>query len=365
MPTLQIFLFGPPHIESAGALVSFHRHQTLALLAYLAAAEQPPSRDTLAALFWPELDEAQAHAALRRGLYDLGRTIGKEWLVVEHERLALRPEAGLRVDVRRFHGLVKEAATHGHGAGPLCDACLAALAAAADLYRGDFLAGFSLRGSVGFDDWQCLTAESLRLELAGVLEKLATGLANRRQLDRALPYARRWLALDPLDEASHRLLMQLHIWTGDRAAAVRQYEACAKALAAELGIEPAAETAALYRTLLRAEPPVTVPVSRAPAHNLPRMSRRSSAARRRWRRRRSGWPIPAADCSPCWGRAASARRGSLSRPLAGSRAASRTASVSWIWRPCPPPSCSLQPSSAAWMRPRRRAGPPTPSCSIW
>jgi len=266
MSTLDITLFGLPRAERAGAPVTFHRHQTLALLAHLAATDQPHSRDALAALFWPELDESEAHAALRRGLYDLGRTTGKEWLAVDRACVTLRPTAGLRVDVRRFCSLVKGVAGHGHAAGPLCDDCLAALTEAAEIFRGDFLAGFSLRGSPEFDDWQSLTAESLRLELAGVLAKLAAGMAARRQYDLALPYARRWLALDPLDEASHRLLMQIHAWAGDRAALARQYQQCADVLAAELGVEPAPETTALYDALLHTQlaPQAEIAASRAP-----------------------------------------------------------------------------------------------------
>ena len=82
MSVLDITLFGPPRAERDGVPVSFHRHQTLALLAYLAATDQPHSRDALATLFWPQQDEQQAHAALRRILFDLGRTIGKGWLAL-------------------------------------------------------------------------------------------------------------------------------------------------------------------------------------------------------------------------------------------------------------------------------------------
>ena len=57
MPILDITLFGPPRAERDGVPVTFRRHQTLALLAYLAATDQPHGRDALAALFWPELDE--------------------------------------------------------------------------------------------------------------------------------------------------------------------------------------------------------------------------------------------------------------------------------------------------------------------
>lgn len=249
MSSLHITLFGPPRARLAGAPVNFHRGQTLALLAYLAASERPHSRDTLATLFWPEQPAQMAHGALRRILYDLGRTVGKEWLEVEEHCVALPAQPDLLVDVRRFSTLQARVAAHGHAPHHLCDDCLAALTEAAGLYADDFLAGFSLRGPAQFDAWQTLTAEYLRLELAAALESLAATLLARRRCDQALPHARRCLALDPLHEPSHRLLMQLYALNGDQAAVARQYMHCTQLLATELGIQPSPETVALYHRL--------------------------------------------------------------------------------------------------------------------
>jgi predicted ATPase/DNA-binding SARP family transcriptional activator len=267
MSVLNIVLFGPPRAERDGVPLRFQRGQTLALLAYLAAANRPHSRDALAALFWPQQDEQQSHAALRRSLYDLGRIIGKDWLTLEDHRVALPARPGLAVDVRRFGVLTAPVAGHGHAAPQLCDDCLAALAEAAGLYRDDFLAGFTLKGSAEFDTWQTFTTEILRLELAEALEKLAGALLACSQIEPALPHARRWLALDPLHEASHRLLMQLHAAAGDRAALARQYRQCVDLLAAELGVEPALETSALYYALLHSDPapPAEIAASRDPS----------------------------------------------------------------------------------------------------
>ena len=43
-------------------------------------------------------------------------------------------------------------------------------AAGVELYRGDFLEGFSLRDSAAFDEWQFFQAEALRQELAAALQ---------------------------------------------------------------------------------------------------------------------------------------------------------------------------------------------------
>lgn len=249
MAVLNITLFGPPRVTRDGVPVSFHRRQTLALLAYLAAADRPHSRDALATLFWPEQAEQPAHTALRRILYDLGRTVGKEWLEMPDHTVVLPTRPGLQVDVRRFATLHARVAAHGHAPGGLCDDCLAALSEAASLYQDDFLTGFTLKGSAQFDAWQTLATESLRLELGAALEQLAGALFARRRCDQALLHTRRWLALDPLHEPSHRLLMQLYATDGDQAAVARQYQQCAHLLAAELDVQPSPETVDLYHKL--------------------------------------------------------------------------------------------------------------------
>jgi predicted ATPase len=108
------------------------------------------------------------------------------------------------------------------------------------------MAGFSLRDSLGFDDWQFFQGENLRRDYAGVLERLVTGCREQGEYAEAVKYARRWLAVDPLQEFAHRQLMQLYAWMGERNAALRQYQECVRILEAELGVEPLEETLQLY-----------------------------------------------------------------------------------------------------------------------
>jgi predicted ATPase len=111
------------------------------------------------------------------------------------------------------------------------------------------MAGFSLRDSSTFDDWQIFQAESLRRDLAGALERLVDCHALLGQFDLAIGYARRWLALDPLHELAHRQLMQLYAWAGQRGAALHQYRECVRVLDQELGVPPLEETARLYAAI--------------------------------------------------------------------------------------------------------------------
>ena len=72
--------------------------------------------------------------------------------------------------------------------------------------------------------------------------------------ERAIQTALRLLALDPLQEAAHRMLMRLYARHGRRASALRQYQTCVEVLKRELGAEPEAETRAVYRDILQQRP---------------------------------------------------------------------------------------------------------------
>ncbi|MDX1417494.1 MAG: BTAD domain-containing putative transcriptional regulator, partial [Candidatus Promineifilaceae bacterium] len=123
------------------------------------------------------------------------------------------------------------------------------LIAAADLYREDFLSGFTLPDCPEFDAWQFFQTESLRQALATALDRLIDRLSERTDYETAVSHARRRLALDPLHEPAHRQLMRLFAQSGQQAAALRLYDLCRRTLADELGLEPADETTALYREI--------------------------------------------------------------------------------------------------------------------
>ena len=259
MPGLKLWLLGSPRVELADEPVELPRRKSLALLVYLALTGEAQPRDRLAALFFPEYDQAGARSALRRDLSALNASLGPGWLDADRESIALRrelnaaavPQPVCWLDIQQFRGLLAACDKHGHPAAAVCPACLPVLGEAVGLHRAEFLAGFTLKDSPGFDEWQFFQAESLRQELAGALERLVNGYCGLGE-DGGLPgipYARQWVALDPLHEPAQRLLMQLYASIGRPAAALRQYAECARVLDAELGVPPAEETTRLYEAI--------------------------------------------------------------------------------------------------------------------
>ena len=254
MARTTITLLGAPRVEHDGVPVEVDTRKAIALVAYLAVTGRRHTRDALAGLLWPEYNQARSRAALRRTLSSLREAREAGWLRVDRGGVDLVRD-GILVDVDRFHGLLAQCRTHGHPESEVCQECLPPLAEAVALHRDDFMAGFGLRDSVAFDDWQFFQAEGLRRDLAGALERLARGLAAGGEWEPAIAHARRWLALDPLHEPAHRLLLALYAWSDRRAAALRQYRECVRILGKELGVAPLEETTGLYHAIQENAPP--------------------------------------------------------------------------------------------------------------
>ncbi|MGW8249520.1 MAG: alpha/beta fold hydrolase, partial [Anaerolineales bacterium] len=261
-------MFGAPRFERDGESFQIQRRKSLALFAYLAVTEKPHSRDSLATLLWPEHDQTEARAGLRRELFRLKRSVGENVLMLEGDLVGLQPEASIYLDVSRYWELVRFSQKHSiehhqAGVGSTCPECYAALTEAADLYQGDFMAGFSLGDSPEFDDWQFFEGESLRQSLAEILQMLVDWHRQHEDYERAIEYARRWLMLDNLHEDAHRQLIELYARAGQFAAAVRQYQECVRLLREEIGVEPEEETQQLYEIVrsrrLESLPPLQMP----------------------------------------------------------------------------------------------------------
>lgn len=128
---VSLSLLGPPRVERSGRVVEFETRKAVAILAYLALEGGTQARDRLAAMFWPDAEQERARASLRRTLSPLRTQLGEDVLVAD--TVSVHPGKGTVVsDVERFRALLREGK----------------LGEAARLYRGDLLAGFSLKDNV-------------------------------------------------------------------------------------------------------------------------------------------------------------------------------------------------------------------------
>ncbi|MBN1402547.1 MAG: hypothetical protein JXA74_17030 [Anaerolineae bacterium] len=238
-------------VEEAPA-TGFFSDKVRALLAYLAVeCGRPHRRESLAGLLWANYPEPRARASLSQALLGLRKALGGDspWLAATRETLQLCPTDEWWIDAAQFEALLRAGRSHAHAHPTPCPECAERLERAARLYEGEFLAGYSLDDSPDFEEWLLLRRERYRRQAVECLRALAA-LGERDDDPRgALAHARRWVELEPLDEAGHRQLMRLLARSGQRSAALAQYEACRGALADDLGIEPEVETTALYEAI--------------------------------------------------------------------------------------------------------------------
>jgi len=276
MSRLEINLLGPFEVsQGSEPITGFESNKVRALLAYLAVENgQPHTRGALAGLLWPEEAENVARQNLSRALYSLRRSLGgkdagEALLLADAQSIRLQPGGPWAVDVVGFRDLIARCEAHHHRRWRTCTACAKRLRQATRAYRGDLLQQFSLGDSVPFEEWTLARREVLRQAALSACERLVEYCEWHGAWDEAIEHARRQLELDPLREEAHRQVMRLLAATGQRAAALAQYDHCRRLLAADLGVEPEPATRELGDQIRAAGEPRRFASFEPPPANLP------------------------------------------------------------------------------------------------
>lgn len=213
---VTIRLLGPPAIESAGRAVRAPRgRKAWAVLGYLVIAPRPPSRQRLAELFFSEAEDPLG--ALRWTLAELRRALGLAD-VLSGDPVVTSLGGDAVVDV---HLLTDESTD---------DAVLLDLGA-------ELLEGLQLDSCPEFESWLLVERRRLSAMLEARLRQAAAALLAAGRAEDAVPYASRTVALNPLEESNHELLVRSLAMAGDRTAALRQVAVCEDVLRRDLGVE--------------------------------------------------------------------------------------------------------------------------------
>ena len=221
-------------VRVAGAAAQPRR---LALLAVLAAAgSRGVSRDRLLALLWTDTDEERARKGLNQALYALRHEIGTDEAITGTRDLVLATEL-VHADVADFRAAI--------AAGDM--------ERAVALYDGQFLDGFHLPGSAGFEPWMEAERIGFARDHASALERLARCAEERNDAPSAVEWWRRLASLDPLDGKTTLRLMEALVRAGDRVSALKQARIYEVLLSQELELPPDREVIALAERIRVAE----------------------------------------------------------------------------------------------------------------
>jgi DNA-binding SARP family transcriptional activator len=252
MVLLSVRLLGEVSaVDYRGNALSIGNRRTHALIVYLALKiGGKPSFSEIGRLLF---DDANAMSEVRELVRDLRyalRFLPPEVLAEDADSVRFNREV-VDVDLQRFNDLV---------AAPSINS----IRKAAELYRGDLLAGMSLE-IPAFDSWIAERRLSCQRAAMTIFGNLLTTLIRAGWWEEAADVAGRLLSLDPAQEVVHRTLMRLQLEQGRPDAAMRRYEECAELLRREFHRAPDAETERVRREIVRAlaETPAPREVPRA------------------------------------------------------------------------------------------------------
>jgi DNA-binding SARP family transcriptional activator len=245
---LQIRLFGTGKASYANRpLPGFPNQQPHLLLCYLLLNRcQLHPREHLAAIFWGEYPTRTSRKNLRNALWrvrQMLQSIGApaaEYLLIQEDSVSFSPSSPYSLDVEDFEAaMLPYQGLSGRELG-LEEA--ARLEEAVRLYTGDLLTGI-------YQDWCLYERERLNLLHLNTLSKLMVFHEFNGTYEQGLDYGRRILAHDNTRERVHRRIMRLYWQSGNRGAALAQYQLCAQILYETLGISPLEETTRLYQQM--------------------------------------------------------------------------------------------------------------------
>jgi DNA-binding SARP family transcriptional activator len=207
-----------------------------------------PRRDLLANQFWGDYDERHARRCLSTTLWRLrsaleanGVPAGTYILTSGNDEVGFNFASDHWLDVVVFEREIDERLKQPPAT--MTPADVEALEKACSLYKGDLFQDC-------YDDWILRERERLHLLYLKCLGHLMQYHDQKGEYGRSLEYGRKILASDPLREQVHRYMMRLYLRNGEQSQAVQQYHTCRRVLRSELGIEPMAETQALYAELV-------------------------------------------------------------------------------------------------------------------
>ncbi len=235
---LKISSFGQPQVEADGKKAHWIVTKSRDLLFCLLQHPTGLTKEQIGDRLWPEHEPDGLNNALRSTLYRLRRILFKDCVVYEDGLYFFNRATDYWLDVEAFEQLLDRAE---QSVPP--EESTALIEQASSLYRGDYLEGVDY-------DWADVERQRLQRRYSAGLERLGRLYADQGRLRRAIEVYQRLLVLDPHQEVVHRELMRCLYRRGDRAAAIRQYQACVEALREDLGLSPSAETETLYLMII-------------------------------------------------------------------------------------------------------------------
>lgn len=243
LPQLELYTLGEARVVMDGTVLARSVWQTATtkeLFFFFATHSQGWRKEQIMEALWSHASRGQANDLFHASLYRLRRALFPECIVFRNGLYQLNPEAVRWLDILEFESEIQAAE---RTTDPQLQ--IEHLERAVPLYHGDFLEEF-------YSDWCMHRREQLRTCFLDVLSKLARAWERVGEPRRAITLYHKVLEREPAREETYRDLIELHLSTGNRPAAIQLYQQCIAILASDYGVLPMPETVALYQRLVQA-----------------------------------------------------------------------------------------------------------------
>jgi DNA-binding SARP family transcriptional activator len=206
------------------------------LQALIALGGREVAVSALTEALWPDAEGDAAYHAFENTLYRLRQLLGSaSSLALASGKLSLDPRR-CWVDVWALERRLDNA----RESGTISEQCLDNVM---QLYRGHFL------DHEPPQSWILPVRERLRDKFLRYVESVARSYEGAQQWERAAAVYQRGIELDQLAESLYRGLMICYREQGNHSEALKVYRRCRDMLSVVLGVQPTAETQAVYQSL--------------------------------------------------------------------------------------------------------------------
>ena len=233
---LQIRLLGQFDVQLEKKRIIIPTRLGQSLVAYLAlTAGTAHRREKLAGAFWPDTSDDGARRNLRQELWRIRKALATQqnnevdYLLADEFTVTFNRNSEYWLDVAQVERSESD---------------LESLSRNLAFYQGEFLPGF-------YEDWVTLERERIQTVFDSKMEKLLEQLTVTEHWMAVQEQAERWLTLGNTPEPAFRALMLASGSRGDMAKVSMIFQRCVADLKDQFGVEPSAETRALYEGLLK------------------------------------------------------------------------------------------------------------------
>lgn len=228
MTTLRVVFFGKPAVYWDDQKVVFPFAKMEALLYYLLVTGES-TRESLATLFWGDMEDNAAKKNLRNTIYLLKKIFSEDLLITSsRSKIALNPK------IARMTGMELLTVTD--------------IAKFLEKNPGEFLEGFYCKDVASFDEWVIEKREYFRKNSISCLTKFIIKLMSNKDYSTATQYLKHLIELDEYNESAYRVLMKIYEQE-DSYKVMKIYQELERKMSQDLGLVPSVKTQEIYKRI--------------------------------------------------------------------------------------------------------------------